>query len=134
MSAKAAATPGKILAFGHHSLACDMTVVEFLAGMALARGGALTSTAIAREVSIWLGKELRVAELRPALLGLVQHQWARAEAGSYTLSEDGVEALAARHLLPEHHVMRGGVGKGCPTAAPSRTTPFRSRHGTALGR
>lgn len=98
MSAKAAATPGKILAFGHHALASDMTVVEFLAGMTLARQGALTSTAIAREVSNWLGKELRVAELRPALLGLVQHQWASAEAGSYTLSEDGIEALRGPYV------------------------------------
>lgn len=98
MSAKAAKTSGNVLAFGHHALPCDMTVVEFLVGMTLARRGPLTSTAIAREVSSWLGKELRVAELRPALFGLVQHQWASAEAGSYILSEDGIEALRGPYV------------------------------------
>lgn len=93
MSAEAAKTPGNVLAFGHHSLACDMSAMEFLVGIALARRRPLTSTAIARKVASWLGKELRVAELRPALLGIVQRQWANAEAGSYTLGKDGIEAL-----------------------------------------
>lgn len=85
--------PAKLVVLGHHALAADMTVAEFLAGMALARQGPLSSTAIAREVSSWLGKELRVAELRLVLLGLAQRQWALVDAGTYTLTEAGIEAL-----------------------------------------
>lgn len=98
MSTKAADTSGNVLAFGHHSLACDMSVVEFLVGMALARRGPMTPTAIAREVSSWLGKELRVAELRPALLGIARQRWASAEAGSYTLTEEGADALRGHYV------------------------------------
>lgn len=98
MSAQAPERPAKLLAFGHHAFPCDMSVVEFLAGMALARHGPLTLAGIAREVSTWLGKELRAGELRPAVAGLARRQWASETAGAWTLSDEGTEALRGPYV------------------------------------
>ena len=41
---------------GKQGIAADMTVVEFLVGMALTRGGAMSPRDLAHAVSAWLGK------------------------------------------------------------------------------
>ena len=74
-------------------VANDMTVLEFCVGMALARRGSLTAREIAVEVSTWLDKPVRCRALNSQLKAIAARGWARLEAGTYTLSEGGTEAL-----------------------------------------
>ena len=71
----------------------DMTVLEFCVGMALARRGSLTAREIAVEVSTWLDKPVRCRALNGQLKAIAARGWASLEAGTYTLSETGTEAL-----------------------------------------
>lgn len=72
----------------------DMTVLEFCAGMALARHGPLTARGIAAEISVWLGRPIRASALRQQLGTLVRRGWAQVgKAGTYSLVDAGIEAL-----------------------------------------
>jgi len=82
-----------IVTLGKRAIAADMTVVEFLVGMALTRGGAMPTRDLALAVSAWLGKPLRSAELGPALAALRAKGWVHCAAGTYTIGEEGIEAL-----------------------------------------
>lgn len=78
---------------GRHGLVPDMSVIEFLVGMALCRCGPCSSTVIAREVSGWLDCKLRVAELAPSLASVTARGWVRVDAGIYAIADSGSEAV-----------------------------------------
>jgi hypothetical protein len=82
-----------ILTLGHHGIAADMSVAEFLVGMALCRRGASNARVVAAEVSAWLDRPVRSGELAPALARLATRGWAEQTGGAYTINEDGTEAL-----------------------------------------
>ena len=82
-----------IVNLGKQGIAADMTVVEFLVGMALTRGGAMSPRDLAHAVSAWLGKPVRSAALGPALAALKARGWVHCAAGTYTIGEEGIEAL-----------------------------------------
>lgn len=82
-----------IVTLGKRGIAADMTVVEFLVGMALTRGGAMSPRDLAHAVSAWLGKPVRSAALGPALAALKARGWVHCAAGTYTICEEGIEAL-----------------------------------------
>lgn len=84
---------GHVVALGSYGAATDMTVLEFCAGMALARRGALSAREIAAEVSSWLGEPIRARALRLPLCSLVTRGWAELDAGTYSLLEVGTAAL-----------------------------------------
>ncbi len=85
--------PASVIAHGSFGAAPDMTVLEFCAGMALARHGPLSAREIAGEVSAWLGQPIRTRALRTQLSALVSRGWAELEAGTYRLAEAGTAAL-----------------------------------------
>lgn len=82
-----------ILTFGRHHIAADLSVVEFLVGMALCRRGPSPLPAVASEVSRLFDKPIRRAELAPALARLMARRWAFEAGGAYAMTETGVEAL-----------------------------------------
>lgn len=82
-----------VVALSDVGVATDMTVLEFCVGMALARRGSLTAREIAGEVSTWLDKPVRCRALNGQLKAMAARDWASLEAGTYTLSEAGSEAL-----------------------------------------
>ena len=82
-----------VVALSDVGVATDMTVLEFCVGMALARRGSLTAREIAGEVSTWLDKPVRCRALNGQLKAMAARDWASLEAGTYTLSEAGAEAL-----------------------------------------
>jgi hypothetical protein len=83
----------RLVTLGQHGLIPDMSVIEFLVGIALCRYGSSTSTAIAREVSIWLDCKVRVAELRPSLASMTARGWVHSDAGIYAIADTGSEAV-----------------------------------------
>jgi hypothetical protein len=83
----------RVVALSDVGAVIDMTVLEFCVGMALARRGSLTAREIAGEVSIWLDKPVRCRVLNGQLRAIAARGWASLEAGTYTLSEAGIEAL-----------------------------------------
>jgi hypothetical protein len=82
-----------ILTLGAHRIAADLTVVEFLVGMALCRKGPGAPAAIAAEVSSRFDRPVRASALAPALASLRARGWAHQEAGAYRIAEEGIEAL-----------------------------------------
>lgn len=84
---------GSLVTLGRHGLIPDMTVIEFLVGVALCRCGPANSTAIAREISGWLDCKVRVAELRPSLASMTARGWVRLDAGIYTIADNESEAV-----------------------------------------
>lgn len=82
-----------VVALSDVGVAIDMTVLEFCVGMALARRGSLTAREIAGEVSTWLNRPVRCQALGGQLKAISARGWASLEAGTYTLSEAGTEAL-----------------------------------------
>jgi len=82
-----------VISLSDVGVATDMTVLEFCVGMALARRGSLTAREIADEVSTWLDKPVRCRALSGQLKAISARGWASLEAGTYTLSETGTEAL-----------------------------------------
>ena len=90
----AAMTPAaSVVTLSDFGAAADISVLEFCIGMALARRGGLTASEIASEVSTWLDKPVRCSALNGQLKAIAARGWARLEAGTYTLSEAGTEAL-----------------------------------------
>ena len=83
----------RVVALSDVGAPTDMTVLEFCVGMALARRGSLTAREIAGEISTWLDKPVRCRALNSQLKAIAARGWARLEAGTYTLSEAGTEAL-----------------------------------------
>ena len=83
----------KLVTLGRHGLIPDMSVIEFLVGMALCRSGPSTSTAIAGEVSGWLDCKVRVAELQPSLTSITSRGWVHLDAGTYVIADTGIEAV-----------------------------------------
>lgn len=83
----------KLVTLGRHGLIPDMSVIEFLVGMALCRSGPSTSTAIAGEVSRWLDCKVRVAELQPSLTSITSRGWVHLDAGTYVIADTGIEAV-----------------------------------------
>ena len=83
----------RVVALSDVGVTADMTVLEFCVGMALARRGSLTAREIAGEVSTWLDKPVRCRALNGQLKAMAARDWASLEAGTYTLSEAGSEAL-----------------------------------------
>lgn len=82
----------------------DMTVLEFCAGMALARNGPLTARGIAAEISVWLGRPIRAGALRQQLGTLVRRGWAQiGKAGTYSLADAGTDALMSEASYAETH-------------------------------
>ena len=82
-----------VISLSDVGVATDMTVLEFCVGMALARRGSLTAREIADEVSTWLDKPIHCRALSGQLKAIAARGWASLEAGTYTLSETGTEAL-----------------------------------------
>ncbi len=82
-----------VISLSDVGVATDMTVLEFCVGMALARRGSLTAREIVDEVSTWLDKPVRCRALSGQLKAIAARGWASLEAGTYTLSETGTEAL-----------------------------------------
>ena len=82
-----------VISLSDVGVATDMTGLEFCVGMALARRGSLTAREIADEVSTWLDKPVRCRALSGQLKAIAARGWASLEAGTYTLSETGTEAL-----------------------------------------
>lgn len=83
----------KLITLGRHGFIPDMSVTEFLVGMALCRSGPSTSTAIAGEVSGWLDCKVRVAELQPSLASITSRGWVHLDAGTYVIADTGSEAV-----------------------------------------
>lgn len=84
---------GSLITLGQHGLIPEMSVIEFLVGVALCRCGPANSTVIASEISGWLDCKVRVAELRPSLASMTARGWVRLDAGNYAISEIGSEAV-----------------------------------------
>jgi hypothetical protein len=84
---------GSLVTLGRHGLIPDMTVIEFLVGVAFCRCGPANSTAIACQISGWLDRKVRVAELRPSLATMTARGWVRLDAGIYTIADNGGEAV-----------------------------------------
>jgi hypothetical protein len=82
-----------VISLSDVGVATDMTVLEFCVGMALARRGSLTAREIAGEISTWLDKPVQSRALNGQLKAIAARGWASLEAGNYTLSDAGTEAL-----------------------------------------
>lgn len=76
-----------------HGIIPDMSVIEFLVGMALCRSGPSTSTAIAGEVLGWLDCKVRGAELQPSLTSITSRGWVHLDAGTYVIADTAIEAV-----------------------------------------
>ena len=82
-----------VLFIGKGRMTADMSVMEFLVGMALCRKGPLPGSEVARDVARWFDCPIGVAQVRGALSGLIGRGWARLEQGLYWIGEDGIEAV-----------------------------------------
>ncbi|HMS20515.1 hypothetical protein [uncultured Sphingorhabdus sp.] len=89
------------------NLVADMTVSEFLVGMALSRLGVSTSSAVAEEVSRWIERSVPVAEIFPSLSKLVARGWVQLEEGTYIILQAGMDAIASFYAIALRVLDRG---------------------------
>lgn len=82
-----------VLFIGKGRMIADMSVMEFLVGMALCRKGPLSGNDVARDVARWFDCPIGVAQVRSPLAALTGRGWSRFEQGLYWIGEDGIEAV-----------------------------------------
>ena len=87
----------------------DMSVIEFLVGLALCRCGPSTSTAIAREVSGWLDcKASGSPSCKPSLTSMTARGWVRLDAGTYAIADSGDRGMCRAVYVGCHPPARRG--------------------------
>lgn len=84
---------GTVLPFGKACVLPDMTVLEFLAGMALARKGPSSLARAAGDVALWFDSSIEPEQLMPPLIALVGRGWADSERSLFQVTPAGCDAL-----------------------------------------